>query len=82
MGQGDRNMENTHLSIDIETRSSADISKTGLYRYAQQEDFEILLFAYKYGNEEVKIIDIKSGEEIPAFDVNNFYFFIDRKSVV
>jgi len=70
MGQGDRNMENTHLSIDIETRSSADISKTGLYRYAQQEDFEILLFAYKYGNEEVKIIDIKSGEEIPACIIN------------
>lgn len=36
-------MEKTHLSIDIETRSSVDIQKSGAYRYAQQEDFEILL---------------------------------------
>lgn len=63
-------MEKTHLSIDIETRSSADILKTGLYRYAQSDGFEILLFAYKYGKEEVKIIDLKSGEKIPACIIN------------
>ena len=32
-----------HLSIDIETKSGADITKTGLYRYAQDKDFSILL---------------------------------------
>ena len=51
-----------HLSIDIETKSSADISKTGLYRYAQDKDFGILLFAYKYDGDEVKVV---AGESIP-----------------
>ena len=32
-----------HLSIDLETRSSVDISKSGVYRYAESEDFDILL---------------------------------------
>ena len=35
-----------HLSIDIETKSSIDIGKAGLYKYAQSPDFAILLFAY------------------------------------
>lgn len=35
-----------HLSIDIETYSSVDITKSGLYKYVQSDDFEILLFAY------------------------------------
>ena len=39
-------MGKKHISIDIETRSSADIGKTGLYRYALDPDFEVLLFAY------------------------------------
>ena len=54
-----------HLSIDIETKSSVDIGKAGLYRYAQSDDFEILLFAYRYGSEEVQIIDLAQGEKIP-----------------
>lgn len=54
-----------HLSIDIETKSSVDIGKAGLYRYAQSDDFEILLFAYRYGNEDVQIIDLAQGEKIP-----------------
>ena len=32
------------LSIDLETRSSADISKAGTYRYVEDSDFDILLF--------------------------------------
>ena len=63
-----------HLSIDIETKSSVDIGKAGLYRYAQSNDFEILLFAYRYGNEEVQIIDLAQGETIPetiAEDLKN-----------
>ena len=54
-----------HLSIDIETRSSADIGKTGLYRYAQDRDFGILLFAYKLDGSPVEIVDLECGEEIP-----------------
>ena len=54
-----------HLSIDIETRSSADIGKTGLYRYAQDKDFGILLFAYKLDESPVEIVDLECGEEIP-----------------
>lgn len=56
-----------HLSVDIETRSSIDISKAGLYRYAQSDDFEILLFAYAWDDEEVGIIDLASGEKIPLY---------------
>lgn len=55
------------LSIDIETFSSVDIKKAGLFKYAQSEDFEILLFAYAFDDEEVKIIDLAQGEQLPEF---------------
>lgn len=54
-----------HLNIDIETRSSVNISKSGAYKYAQSEDFEILLFSYKLNDEPTKIVDLKQGEKIP-----------------
>lgn len=47
-----------HLSIDIETYSSVDIRKSGLYKYVQSSDFQVLLFAYKLEDEPVKIIDL------------------------
>ena len=53
------------LSIDIETFSSVDIGKAGLYRYVQSEDFEILLFAYSFDDEPVKVIDLAQGEQLP-----------------
>ena len=53
------------LNIDIETFSSEQISKSGLYKYAQSDDFEILLFAYSVDFGEVKIIDLAKGEKIP-----------------
>lgn len=56
-----------HLSIDIETRSSVDIGKAGAHKYAQSPDFEILLFAYQWNDDPVKIIDLKSGEELPIW---------------
>lgn len=55
-----------HLSIDIETKSSAEIGKTGLYRYAQDKDFEVLLFAFKLDGAPVEIVDLAMGERIPA----------------
>lgn len=54
-----------HLSIDIETRSSVDIGKAGVYKYAQSPDFQILLFAYQMGEEPVEIIDLANGERLP-----------------
>lgn len=54
------------LSIDIETYSSEDLTKTGVYKYAEAEDFEILLFAYAYDDGPVEIIDLASGETFPA----------------
>ena len=54
-----------HLNIDIETRSSVNISKSGAYKYAQSEDFEILLFSYKLNDNPTKIVDLKQGEKIP-----------------
>lgn len=54
-----------HLSIDIETYSSVDIKKAGLYKYVQSPDFMILLFAYCFDREPVKVIDLARGETIP-----------------
>lgn len=54
-----------HLSIDIETYSGIDIMKSGLYKYVQSDDFEILLFAYSLDGGDVKIIDIASGQKLP-----------------
>lgn len=54
-----------HLSIDIETYSSVDIKKSGLYKYVQSDDFQVLLFAYSVDGGEVQIIDLINGEEIP-----------------
>ena len=53
------------LSIDLETYSSVDLGKSGVYKYAESEDFEILLFAYSIDNGEVQVLDLVSGEIIP-----------------
>ena len=53
------------LSIDIETYSSADLNKSGVYRYAEAQDFEILLFGYSVNDGDVKVVDLSQGESIP-----------------
>ncbi|WP_278735931.1 DNA polymerase [Finegoldia magna] len=53
------------LSIDLETYSSVDLGKSGVYKYAESEDFEILLFAYSIDDGGVKVIDLASGESVP-----------------
>lgn len=54
------------LHIDLETYSSVDIGKAGLYRYAQSPDFEILLFAYSFGDEdEVHVVDLTATGALP-----------------
>ncbi len=53
------------LSIDIETFSGADLSKVGVYKYAESPDFEVLLFAYAWGSDPVKVVDFTAGEALP-----------------
>lgn len=55
----------TSLNIDIETYSSVDIKKAGLYKYVQSPDFQILLFAYSINGGPTQIVDLAQGEEIP-----------------
>ena len=58
-----------HLSIDIETYSDVDITKAGLYRYAQRPAFSILLFAYSLDFGPVQVIDLASGGPGSCFPV-------------
>jgi DNA polymerase len=53
------------LSIDIETYSSANLAKCGVYKYVESPDFEILLFGYSVDGGPVQVIDLASGETIP-----------------
>lgn len=53
------------LSIDLETYSSADISKTGVYRYCESPDFEILLFCYSIDGAQPQLVDLTQGETVP-----------------
>jgi DNA polymerase len=54
-----------HLSIDMETFSSVDLKKSGLYKYVQSLDFQILLFAYSFDGQPVRVIDLAQGEILP-----------------
>lgn len=54
------------LSIDLESFSSADLRKTGVYRYVEAPDFEILLFGYSVDDGAVHVIDLAQGEKIPT----------------
>lgn len=54
------------LGIDLETFSSVDLTKCGVYRYASSPDFDILLFGYSVDGGDVKVVDLACGEEIPA----------------
>ena len=53
------------ISMDVETYSSEDLRKSGVYRYCEAPDFEILLFAYSVDGGEVQLVDLASGEKLP-----------------
>ena len=55
-----------NLSIDIETYSSVNLAKSGVYRYAEAPDFEVLLFGYSADGAPVKVVDLTAGETLPA----------------
>lgn len=46
------------MHLDIETFSSVDLAKCGVYKYAESEDFDILLFAYAYDDGPVTVLDL------------------------
>ena len=54
------------LSIDIESYSSINLAKSGVYRYVESPDFEILLFGYSIDGGEVQVVDLACGEKLPA----------------
>ena len=54
------------ILMDIESFSSVDLTKAGVYRYAESPDFTVLLFAYSVDGGEVQVVDLACGEEIPA----------------
>lgn len=56
-------MEN--ISIDLETHSSANLAKCGVYKYVEAQDFEIILFGYSIDGDEVSVVDLAQGEKIP-----------------
>lgn len=56
----------TILSIDIETYSSIELKTSGVYKYVEAPDFEILLLSYALGDEPVQTIDL-TKEKFPPF---------------
>lgn len=55
-----------NISVDIESYSSVNLQKAGVYKYAESNDFEILLFGYSIDGGEVQVVDLAKGEEIPG----------------
>lgn len=53
------------MSIDLETRSSVDISKCGVYKYAESPDFDILLFGVSVDGSPIAVYDLACGDVIP-----------------
>ncbi len=54
------------LSLDIETKSKVDLAKCGVYNYIEDEDFEILLLAYAFDDEEVEVIELCNNQSLPS----------------
>lgn len=61
---GDLDEKKRVLSIDLETFSDIDLGNCGVYRYVEG-DFHILLFAYAFDDEDVRVVDMACGEELP-----------------
>lgn len=58
------------ISIDIESYSGTDLAKCGVYKYAEDPDFEILLFGYSVDGGAVQVVDLAGGERIPQEVLN------------
>ena len=60
------------LSIDIETYSEADLNRTGVYRYAEDPSFEILLFGYSADGGDVQVVDLQQRKLVLAHACASF----------
>ena len=58
-------MEIMNLSLDLETKSSVDISKAGAYKYAESPDFDILLFGVSVNHGPITVYDLACGDTVP-----------------
>lgn len=54
------------LSLDLETYSPVNLASSGVYRYAEDPHFEILLFGYSIDGKPASVIDLAQGETIPT----------------
>ncbi len=64
------------MTIDLETYSSTDLIKCGVYRYTEAPDFQVLLFAYALDDEPVRVIDLTKEplpDKIEAMLVSPWY---------
>jgi DNA polymerase len=61
------------LSIDIETYSPVDLSRSGVYPYAEHPDFRILLFGYAFDDDPVQVCDLAQGEALPQEVIDALY---------
>ena len=58
-------MDIKNLSLDLETKSSVDIAKCGVYKYAESPDFEILLFGVSVNHGPITVYDLACGDKVP-----------------
>lgn len=58
------------MSIDLETYSDIDIKKSGVYKYAESTQFEILLFGVSINEQSVTVYDLASGEKLPEYIID------------
>ncbi|QOR48764.1 hypothetical protein INS90_06415 [Trueperella pecoris] len=54
------------LFVDLETFSPVNLTKSGVYPYAEHPDFDILLFGYSINGAPVQVVDLASGEALPG----------------
>ena len=54
-----------YLEMDFETYGEVDLGTCGSYRYIEDDSFEPLMLACAFDDEEVFILDLAQGEEVP-----------------
>lgn len=70
------------LSIDLETRSSIDLGKCGVYKYASSPDFDILLFGVSVNGGSVEVYDLACGDTVPREITLNTFALMGLVSIM
>lgn len=71
-----------HMSVDIETFSSVDIKKGGLYRYVQAPDFQIMLIAYSINGNIPDILDLTNPDTLRSEYFQNFISALKNPNII